>query len=155
VYGPVRTVLWADGGLQRPPPTPILTPYGNLNCMAGIEMDYKGARFDSEKFIYQAPTDENNVPVCSQCEHKPFCSPLSQTGRVVTVPFQLLPHIDSNDPPMARRYKAMMTRRPSVERIIKRLKCDLSDDRLTKRGNASFQSYLDKTLIAFHILLRS
>jgi insertion element IS1 protein InsB len=25
VYGPVRTVLWADGGLQRPPPTPIVT----------------------------------------------------------------------------------------------------------------------------------
>ena len=47
-----------------------------------------------------------------------------------------------------------MTRRPSVERIIRRLKCDLSEDRLTKRGNDSFQAYLDKTLIAFHILLR-
>ncbi len=33
--------------------------------------------------------------------------------------------------------------------MIKRLKCDLGDDRLTKRGNASFQAYLDKTMICF------
>ena len=32
---------------------------------------------------------------------------------------------------------------------------DLGDDRLSKRGNASFQAYLDKTMIAFHILLRN
>jgi hypothetical protein len=38
--------------------------------------------------------------------------------------------------------------------MIKRLKCDLGDPRLTKRGNESFQAYLDKTLYAFHILLR-
>jgi hypothetical protein len=55
---------------------------------------------------------------------------------------------------MAKRFKAIMARRPSVERMIKRLKCDLSDDRLTKRGNDSFQAYLDKTMIAFHVLLR-
>ncbi|CAB1081580.1 hypothetical protein D1AOALGA4SA_9230, partial [Olavius algarvensis Delta 1 endosymbiont] len=36
------------------------------------------------------------------------------------------------DPPMAKRFKAIMTRRPSVERMIKRLKCDLGDDRLKK-----------------------
>ena len=28
-----------------------------------------------------------------------------------------------------------MRRRPSVERMIKRLKCDLGDGRLSKRGN--------------------
>ncbi len=64
------------------------------------------------------------------------------------------PHIDTDDPPMAKRFKAIMSRRPSAERMIKRLKCDLSDDRLTKRGNKSFQAYWDKTLIAYHILLR-
>ena len=72
----------------------------------------------------------------------------------MTLPFSVLPHIDPKDPPMARRFKAMMTHRPSVERMIKRLKCDLSDDRLKKRGNVAFQAYLDKTMIAFHILLR-
>ena len=73
----------------------------------------------------------------------------------VEVSFNMLPHIDSQDPPMAKRFKAIMTRRPSVERMIKRLKCDLGDDRLKKRSNASFQAYLDKTMIAFHILLRN
>jgi len=76
-------------------------------------------------------------------------------GRTVNIPFHLLPHIDETDPPMAKRFKALMTRRPSVERMIKRLKCDLGDDRLNKRGNSSFQAYLDKTLLAYQILIRS
>jgi hypothetical protein len=131
-----------------------ITPYGNLICRAGFEMDYKGMRHEAERFIYEAPLDENQQSRCLTCEHKPVCSPVSKKGRTVTIPFSLLPHIDTNDPPMARRFKAMMTRRPSVERMIKRLKCDLSDDRLKKRGTTSFQAYLDKTMIAFHILLR-
>ena len=131
-----------------------LTPYGNLYCRAGHIMDYQGVRWDSEKFIYQAPVDENDIIVCENCPNKNECCPNAKKGRTVTVSFQSLPHIRPEDPPMAKRYKAIMTRRPSVERMIKRLKCDLSDDRLTKRGNASFQAYLDKTLTAFHILLR-
>ena len=73
----------------------------------------------------------------------------------MNISFDKLPHINPADPPMAKRFRAMMTRRPSVERMIKRLKCDLSDDRLKKRGNAAFQAYLDKTMIAFHMPLRS
>lgn len=131
-----------------------VTPLGEVLCNAGYEMDYKGARFDFEKFIYQAPTDENGSSVCLTCPNKPNCSPESTKGRVVTISFDLLPGINPNDPPMSKRFKAMMTRRPSIERMIKRLKCDLSDDRLKKRGNDSFQAYLDKTMISFHILLR-
>ena len=55
---------------------------------------------------------------------------------------------------MTKRFKAIMRRRPSVERMIKRLKCDLGDGRLSKRGNESFQAYLDKTMIAYHLLIR-
>ena len=55
---------------------------------------------------------------------------------------------------MAKRFKAIMTRRPAVERMIKRLKCDLGDDRLSKRGNDSFQASLDKTVISYHLLIR-
>ena len=132
-----------------------LTPYGNMICNAGIKMDYKGIRYSSEKFIYQAPCDENGVAVCKNCEHKQQCCPDAEKGRIVNLDFSQPPHIDQNDPPMAKRFKAIMTRRPSVERMIKRLKCDLSDDRLKKRSNRSFQAYLDKTMIAFHILLRS
>ena len=132
-----------------------ITASGSLICNSGFEMDYKGARFDFEKFIYQAPFDENKVSVCSSCLDKPICSPESTKGRVVTISFDMLPGIDSDDPPMAKRFRAIMMRRPSVERMIKRLKRDLSDDRLKKRGNDSFQAYLDKTLIAYHMLLRS
>lgn len=132
-----------------------ITASGNLICSGGFEMDYKGTRFDFEKFIYQAPFDENKVSICSGCLHKLSCSPQSTKGRVVTISFDMLPSIDANDPPMAKRFKAIMMRRPSVERMIKRLKRDLSDDRLKKRGNDSFQAYLDKTMIAYHMLLRS
>ncbi|HBF43757.1 MAG TPA: hypothetical protein DDW42_09070 [Desulfobacteraceae bacterium] len=118
-------------------------------------MDYKGIRYEAGKFIYQAPTNKNNDPVCLNCVYKEECCPNSITGRMVNVSFDVPPHINSQDPPMAKRFKAIMTRRPSIERMIKRLKCDLSDDRLTKRSNASFQAYLDKTMIAFHILLRT
>ena len=131
-----------------------ITPSGSLICKAGREMDYKGMRHESEKFIYQAPLGEDHRSLCLNCEHKRICCPLSKKGRVVTIPFTLLSYIDPKDPPMAKRFKAMMTMRPAVERIIKRLKCDLADDRLSKRSNASFQAYLDKTMIAFHILLR-
>jgi hypothetical protein len=132
-----------------------ITPSGNLFCNGGFEMDFNGARYDFEKFIYQAPLDENETTVCSSCPDKPVCSPDSSEGRTVTISFDMLPGIDPDDPPMRKRFKTMMMRRPSVERMIKRLKRDLSDDRLTKRGNNSFQAYLDKTLIAYHMLLRS
>lgn len=131
-----------------------LTPYGSLICRAGFEMEYLGLRSDTEKFIYHAPVNDDNLSVCSECADKPYCSPFSDNGRCVTIPFDALPHINTDDPPMAKHFKALMTRRPSVERMIKRLKCDLSDDRLTKRGNSSFQAHLDKTMLAFHILLR-
>lgn len=55
---------------------------------------------------------------------------------------------------MARRFKAMMRRRPAVERAIKRIKLDLGDDRLTRRGTQAFQAHLDRSLIAYHLLLR-
>ena len=132
-----------------------LTAYGNLVCSADFEMDYKGVRNETEKFIYQAPLDANQISVCDSCEQKPECCPTAEKGRIVQISFDMLAHIDSQDPPMAKRFKATMKRRPSVERMIKRLKCDLADDRLKKRSNASFQAYLDKTMTAFHILLRN
>jgi len=132
-----------------------ITPYGVPICDAGIELEYKGIRFLSEKFIYQAPITSDGTSSCLSCNHRMTCCPNSTaSGRTITIAFDTLPHVDPNDPPMAKRFKAIMKRRPSVERMIKRLKCDLGDDRLTKRGNGSFQATLDKTMIAFHILLR-
>ncbi|UJS19541.1 MAG: transposase [Candidatus Brocadia sp.] len=132
-----------------------ITPYGIPVCKAGYEMEYQGMRYEHEKFIYQAPKDSDNAPVCRACYHREDCCPNATGGRIINISFGLLPHIDPKDPPMAKRYKAIMSRRPAVERMIKRLKCDFGDDRLTKRGNDSFQAYLDKTMIAFHVLLRN
>jgi len=132
-----------------------LTPYGELICNEGIEMEYQGIRLKSESFIYGAPKDDNGKVSCNTCCQKEECCPKAMKGRTVNIPFYLLPHIDETDPPMGKRFKALMTRRPSVERMIKRLKCDLGDDRLNKRGNSSFQAYLDKTLLAYQILIRS
>ena len=132
-----------------------ITPYGVPICLAGHEMDYQGIRYASEKFIYRAPLGDDGLCVCIGCPEKAqCCNRTSQSGRTITVSFATLKHIDPSDPPMAKRFKAIMTRRPSVERMIKRLKCDLGDDRLSKRGNDSFQAYLDKTMISYHLLIR-
>jgi len=132
-----------------------ITPYGVPVCLVGHELDYQGIRYDHEKFIYTAPRGEDGSSVCVDCcEREACCNRSTRGSRTITVSFDTLVHIDPNDPPMAKRFKAIMTRRPSVERMIKRLKCDLGDDRLSKRGNESFQAYLDKTMIAYHLLLR-
>ncbi|MBA7571821.1 hypothetical protein ES708_13590 [subsurface metagenome] len=76
-----------------------ITPYGNAICIAGYEMEYKGMRYENEKFIYQAPKDSDNYPVCLTCQHKENCCPDSFiTGRVINISFDLLPHIDTDDP---------------------------------------------------------
>jgi hypothetical protein len=132
-----------------------ITPYGAPICDAGYELDYQGIRYANETFIYRAPLNDEGTSVCLSCAQRTSCcNRSSQSGRTITVPFETLAHIDASDPPMAKRFKAIMTRRPSVERMIKRLKCDLGDARLSKRGNEAFQAYLDKTLIGYHLLLR-
>ena len=118
-------------------------------------MDYSGVRCDSRRYVYQAPLDDEQIRVCVDCALKSKCTPHSIHGRVVAIDFANLPHIDPNDPPMAKRFKAMMKRRPGAERMIERLKCDSGDETLAKRGNRSFQAYLDKTLLVYHILLRN
>jgi hypothetical protein len=132
-----------------------ITPYGVPVCLAGYELDYQGIRYASEKFIYRAPRGDDGLSVCLGCrERAQCCNRSTSSSRTITVSFDTLKHIDPSDPPMAKRFKAIMTRRPSVERMIKRLKCDLGDDRLSKRGNDSFQAYLDKTMISYHLLIR-
>lgn len=131
-----------------------LTPYGSLICRGEHRLDFLGTRTATEHFLYGPPLDEERIPYCQGCPFRTECCPRAETGRHVVIPSTLLPHISIDDPPMGKRHGKMMTRRPAVERVIKRLKKDLGDDELTKRGNAAFQARLDKTLIAFHLLLR-
>jgi len=46
-----------------------------------------------------------------------------------------------------------MARRTVIERLHKLMKYDYGDERLSKRGNHSFQARLDKTLLAMHLVI--
>lgn len=127
----------------------LITPYGVPICPEGYEMEYKGIRKGSEKFIYQSQIDERGAAVCFSCPHQKVCCPNSVTGRTINISFDLLPHINPYDPPMAKRFKTIMSRCPVVERMIKRLKCDMGDDRLSKRGNDSCPSILGQDYDCF------
>jgi len=131
-----------------------VTPYGDVVCQAGYLMEYRGVRKDTGRFIYGSPRDEDGEPLCRGCPFRSACLNEGSEQRTVTIPFELLPHINPNDPPMSQRWKRIMKLRPTVERMIKNLKCDHGDGRAHKRGNASFQARMDKTMIAIHIQLR-
>lgn len=131
-----------------------LTPYGELECQADRRLEYLGVRWNQEVFLYGPPQIPEGDVACLTCPLKETCCPRATHGRHVSLPFDSLPHINPEDPPMSKRFRAMMTLRPAVERVIKIIKCDLGDPHLSKRGNAAFQARLDKTLIAFHLLLR-
>ena len=133
-----------------------LSPIGTLTCEAGEEMTYRGVRWDTEKFLYGPPVGEDGVAACETCPvRNECCRDGAQAGRHVAIAFEKLPHIDPQDPPMARRFKVLMNRRPAIERVIKRLKIDLGDPHLTRRGNDAFQGHLDRSMLAFHLLLRA
>ncbi len=133
-----------------------LTPTGTLKCLAGHKMAYLGTRPSKEQYLFGPPRDEDGTtPACLGCPFKEQCCRKdARKGRHVTIPFDLLPAINSADPAMGKRFKKVMTLRGNVERAIKRLKCDLSSPQLTRRGHAAFQGHLDKSLLALHLLLR-
>lgn len=132
-----------------------LSPVGTLTCQADREMTYLGMRSRAEQFLYGPPGLAKNHIDCTDCPLKQTCcNKNSQGGRYVSVPFSTLPHISTDDPPMARRFKAAMRLRPVVERSIKRIKLDFGSDRLTRRGNNAFQAHLDRSLAALHLVLR-
>jgi len=132
-----------------------LSPAGTLTCQADHEMSYAGASFQRETFVYHPPRLESGAVACFGCPFREACCRRDNTkGRYIEIPFTTLPHIDPGDPPMARRFKAILRRRTAVERAIKRIKLDFGDAQLTRRGNNAFQAHLDRSLIAFHWMLR-
>ncbi|MFZ1176580.1 MAG: hypothetical protein WAO15_10015 [Mycobacterium sp.] len=131
-----------------------ITPAGEPVCLAGHRFDYRGVRWETEVFLFGPPLAESGEARCAGCNRKPQCCPRAGTGRYLSLRFDRLPQINPDDPPLAKRFRAMLARRTSIERVIKILKCDLGGKQLSKRGNAAFQARLDKTLVAYHILLR-
>lgn len=132
-----------------------LSPAGTLTCQADRELEYLGASFQRETFTYGPPRASGGQAACQTCPLRDACCRADNTaGRRVEIPFTMLPHIDPGDPPMARRFKAIMRRRTAIERAIKRIKLDFGSPALSRRGNDAFQAHLDRSLIAFHLMLR-
>jgi len=128
-----------------------LTPRGVLICQNDCEMQYNGIREEHQVYIYSAPCVDGQS-ACSQCPFKDeCCNNNNNTGRVATIPFSKLPHILPENPPMRESFKKLMKKRPSVERMIYKLKCRLGERYLHKRGNCNFQATLDKSMIALHL----
>jgi hypothetical protein len=130
-----------------------LTPRGVPVCRAGYPFDLLGFRKDTERFLFQAPRDSVGESVCGGCSQPAGCYRGDSDGRVVTISPDRVPWLDPDFPQLSKRFAKAMARRTSIERLHKLMKFDLGDDRLTKRGNSTFQGCLDKTLFAMHVLL--
>jgi len=131
-----------------------LTPRGTLRCCAEHEMTYRCIR-EHIGYYYGPPVDDLQNHRCCECVFKVQCCHADNTnGRNVIIPFDKLPAISKEDPPMAKKFQKVMKKRPSVERMIYRLKCTLGNRYLSKRGNQNYQASLDKAMLVFHLLLR-
>ena len=130
-----------------------LTPRGVPVCQAGYPFELLGFRKATEHFLFRAPRDAEGKSVCQDCTRRAGCYRGQSGGRVATISADRLPWLDRELPQLSKRFAKAMARRTSIERLHKLMKFDFGDDRLTKRGNDTFQARLDKTLFAMHVLL--
>ncbi len=130
-----------------------LTPRGVPVCQAGYPFELLGFRQATEHFLFSAPQDAEGKSVCQGCALRAGCYRGQSGGRVATISADRLPWLDRELPQLSKRFAKAMARRTSIERLHKLMKFDFGDDRLTKRGNDTFQARLDKTLFAMHVLL--
>ncbi len=112
-----------------------------------------GFRKATEHFLFRAPPDMEGKSVCQGCSLRAGCYRGQSGGRVATISADRLPWLNRELPQLSKRFAKARARRTSIERLHKLMKFDLGDDRLTKRGNDTFQARLDKTLFAMHVLL--
>jgi len=129
-----------------------ITPTGTPVCRAGYPFDFVGCRHDTKRFLFRAPEDDQGIPVCQACPQRSECYRGADGARQITVPFERLSWIDPKFPQLSRRFALVMAGRTAIERLHKLMKYDYGDERLTKRGNDAFQSRLDKTVLAMHLI---
>jgi hypothetical protein len=130
-----------------------LTPRGVPVCEAGYPFELLGFRKATEHFLFRAPPDAEGKSVCQGCALRAGCYRGQSGGRVTTISADRLPWLDRELPQLSKRFAKAMAHRTSIERLHKLMKFDFGDDRLTKRGNDTFQARLDKTVFAMHVLL--
>jgi len=124
-------------------------------CRAGYPFDFLGCRHAEKRFLFRAPDDEQGRPVCGDCPEREDCLRRQGERRHLSLPFETLPHLDPRLPHLSRRFERLTAKRTVIERIHKLMKFDYGAERLTKRGNRSFQATLDKTLLAMHLVAAS
>ena len=130
-----------------------LTPIGIPVCQQGYPLEFLTCRHDTRKFVFQAPSGEDGIPVCWQCPTRSQCYRGNVGARRVTIGFDRLPWLNPEFPQISKRFANVMARRTVIERLHKLMKYDFGDDRLSKRGTKAFQARLDKTLLAMHLAL--
>jgi hypothetical protein len=130
-----------------------ITPTGTPVCQEGYPLEFLTCRHDTQKFVFQAPSGEDGIPVCWQCPARSQCYRGNAGARRVTIGFGRLPWLNPGFPQVSKRFAKIMARRTVIERLHKLMKYDFGDDRLSKRGTKAFQARLDKTLLAMHLAL--
>lgn len=130
-----------------------VTPTGTPVCLAGLPMDFVGCRHTTEHFLFAAPDAGDGRPACTGCPLKAQCCRPGTERRQASIAFDRLPWIDPALPQLSQRYAALMANRTVIERVHNLMKHVYGESRLRKRGMASAQATLDKTLWAMHVVL--
>jgi len=130
-----------------------ITPTGTPVCVAGLPMDLLGCRHTTGHFLFVAPDGEDGRPVCEGCPVKARCCSLGTKRRQASIAFARLPWLDPQLPQLSRRFAVLMAARTVIERVHNLMKNVYGVGRLRKRGTASAQATLDKTLWAMHVML--
>ncbi len=132
-----------------------VTPTGTPVCLAGLPMDFLGCRHTTGHFLFVAPDSgaDDGRPACEGCPLKAQCCRPGTRRRQASIAFERLPWIDPVLPQLSRRYESLMASRTVIERVHNLMKYVFGEPRLRKRGMASAQATLDKTLWAMHVVL--
>ncbi len=128
------------------------TPIGVPICEDGHRFVLLGRDITEERYIWAAPFDDQNQPVCLSCPLANACVEYGQR-RQFRIDRHALPQINWDHPQHFTRHRARYGKRTGVERAIKRIKVDLNGQHLTHRDVHRVQAYLDRKLLTLHLLL--
>ena len=128
------------------------TPIGVPICDGGHRFEFFGRDILGHHYLWAAPLDEHDSPVCAGCPQAETCLKRGER-RHIRVHRDDQPQIDWDYPQHSTRERARYQRRTGVERAIKRLKVDLHGEHLTHRDSLRVQAHLDRKLLTLHLLL--
>lgn len=129
------------------------TPAGIPVCDQGHSFELRGRDITDERFLWVAPNDDTDLPVCSCCPSRHTCL-TKGARRHIRVDRDLTPQIDWDHPQHSLSERKLYAKRPGVERAIKRIKVDLKAEIISHRDARRVQAELDRKLLTLHMLLQ-